>query len=162
LRGHVEGGAAAARRPFRFAEAAAGGLPAVAGPVSVPGRIRGSRGGSSLPAPESGDNRASRAAARRPEDNSTVAAQASSTFAHRASTGARALATIAACGVALAGCSWQQAYSSAQQWQRNACQRYPDAGERERCLASASQPYDDYRKRESHDASAGAAPATSR
>jgi hypothetical protein len=45
------------------------------------------------------------------------------------------------------GCTWQQAYSSAQGWQRNACYRVADQSERERCLASTGVSYDDYRSR---------------
>ena len=62
----------------------------------------------------------------------------------------RLLAVIAiAAGIpmAVSGCTWQQAYSSAQGWQRNACLRVPDQTERERCLANASMTYDDYRSR---------------
>lgn len=47
----------------------------------------------------------------------------------------------------LPGCTWQQAYLSAQGWQRNACHRIPDQAERERCLGSASMSYEDYRRR---------------
>lgn len=45
------------------------------------------------------------------------------------------------------GCSGQQAYSSAQGWQRNQCNRLVDQTERERCLANTSVSYDDYRSR---------------
>jgi hypothetical protein len=45
------------------------------------------------------------------------------------------------------GCTWQQAYSSAQGWQRNACYKVPDQSERERCLSNSSMSYDDYRRR---------------
>ena len=44
------------------------------------------------------------------------------------------------------GCSWQQAYSASQQWQRNACNRLIEQTERERCLSNANMPYDDYRR----------------
>ncbi len=47
----------------------------------------------------------------------------------------------------VSGCSWQQAYLSAQGWQRNACYRLPDEAERERCLRNAGMTYDDYRRR---------------
>jgi len=43
------------------------------------------------------------------------------------------------------GCTWQQAYFSAQGWQRNACYRVPDESERARCLSNANMSYDDYR-----------------
>jgi len=45
------------------------------------------------------------------------------------------------------GCTWRQAYSSAQGWQRNTCYKVPDESERERCLGNASMSYDDYRRR---------------
>jgi hypothetical protein len=52
-------------------------------------------------------------------------------------------------GVALlaAGCTWQQAYSASQAWQRNACNRLVEQTERERCLGNASMTYEDYRRR---------------
>jgi hypothetical protein len=54
-----------------------------------------------------------------------------------------------------AGCSARQAYDSAQGWQRNACNRIVDAIERERCIASTTTSYDDYRRqRTAPDASA--------
>ena len=48
---------------------------------------------------------------------------------------------------AVSGCSWQQAYSSAQGWQRNQCNRVVDQTERERCLSNTSMSYDEYRSR---------------
>jgi hypothetical protein len=45
------------------------------------------------------------------------------------------------------GCTWQQAYASAQGWQRNACYRVPDQTERDRCLSNTNMPYDEYRSR---------------
>ena len=56
--------------------------------------------------------------------------------------------------VAATGCSWQQAYSSAQGWQRSACYRLVEQAERDRCLANAAMPYDEYRRRTSDTASA--------
>ena len=47
---------------------------------------------------------------------------------------------------ALAGCSAQQAYYSAQGYERNQCERMLDQGARERCLASAATSYDEYRR----------------
>jgi hypothetical protein len=44
------------------------------------------------------------------------------------------------------GCTWQQAYSAGQQWQRNACNRLIEQTERERCLRNANMPYEDYRR----------------
>ena len=45
-----------------------------------------------------------------------------------------------------AGCTWQQAYSASQTWQRNACNRLVEQTERERCLSNANMSYDDYRR----------------
>ena len=47
---------------------------------------------------------------------------------------------------ATTGCTWQQAYSSAQEWQRNQCYRLPDQAERERCLANTAMSFDDYKR----------------
>ena len=44
------------------------------------------------------------------------------------------------------GCTWQQAYSAGQTWQRNSCNRLVEQTERERCLGNASMTYDDYRR----------------
>jgi hypothetical protein len=44
------------------------------------------------------------------------------------------------------GCTWQQAYSAGQQWQRNACNRLVEQTERERCLSNANMSYADYRR----------------
>jgi hypothetical protein len=49
------------------------------------------------------------------------------------------------------GCTWQQAYYSAQGWQRNMCNRVVEQTERERCLNSASMSYEDYRRQSSGD-----------
>jgi hypothetical protein len=54
----------------------------------------------------------------------------------------------AAIGTALlAGCSTQQAYYSAQQYERNQCERMLDQGARERCLANAAASYEGYKRR---------------
>lgn len=45
------------------------------------------------------------------------------------------------------GCTWQQAYSAGQGWQRNACNRLVEETERERCLSNANMSYEDYRSR---------------
>ena len=59
-----------------------------------------------------------------------------------------ALIGIAAAILPLAsGCTWQQAYASAQGWQRNACNKFVDQTERERCMSNANMPYEDYRSR---------------
>jgi hypothetical protein len=44
------------------------------------------------------------------------------------------------------GCTWQQAYSASQTWQRNACNRLVEQIERERCLSNATMTYEDYRR----------------
>jgi len=62
-------------------------------------------------------------------------------------TGFPALAAAVGVAFALSGCTWQQAYSAGQEWQRNACNRLLEQSERERCLSSASMSYDDYRRR---------------
>jgi hypothetical protein len=62
--------------------------------------------------------------------------------------------SLAALGFALAsGCSWQQAYTSAQNWQRESCYRQVDATARDRCLDSTAMPYDEYRRRTAEPAS---------
>lgn len=45
-----------------------------------------------------------------------------------------------------AACSQQQLYGAGQQWQRNECQRLPPSPDRERCLASTAQSYEEYRR----------------
>lgn len=47
--------------------------------------------------------------------------------------------------ILLAGCTSQQLYSSAQSWQRNECSRVFDKLERERCMASTSKTYEEYK-----------------
>ena len=49
--------------------------------------------------------------------------------------------------LAITGCTWQQAYSAGQTWQRNACNKLVEQVERERCLGNATMSYDDYRRR---------------
>ena len=51
----------------------------------------------------------------------------------------------------VSGCSWRQAYDSAQAWQRNACARIMDAQERDRCVAGTGMAYDDYRRQTQTD-----------
>ena len=58
-----------------------------------------------------------------------------------------ALTVVAAIALGSAGCTWQQAYSAGQEWQRNACNRLLEPNERERCVSSSSMSYDDYRRR---------------
>ena len=52
----------------------------------------------------------------------------------------------AALVLSAAGCTWQQAYSASQTWQRNACNRLIEQTERERCLSNTNMTYDDYRR----------------
>ena len=56
--------------------------------------------------------------------------------------------TVAAAAMLLgaSGCTWQQAYSAGQGWQRNACNRLVEQTERERCLSNANMSYEDYRR----------------
>ena len=58
-----------------------------------------------------------------------------------------AVGAVAAAASLAAGCSWQQAYASAQGWQRNACYRIVDATERDLCLGGTNMTYDEYRRR---------------
>jgi hypothetical protein len=44
------------------------------------------------------------------------------------------------------GCTWQQAYSAGQGWQRNACNRLVEQVERERCLSNSNMSYENYRR----------------
>jgi len=44
------------------------------------------------------------------------------------------------------GCTSQQLYGTGQAWQRNECQKIPDAQERSRCLSNASTSYEDYKR----------------
>jgi hypothetical protein len=55
---------------------------------------------------------------------------------------------VAAVLIALAvpACSWEQAYYATQTWQRNECNRLPDAGERERCMNRNTTSYGAYRQ----------------
>ena len=48
--------------------------------------------------------------------------------------------------VAASACSWQQAYSAAQGYQRNACNRLVEQTEHDRCLASTGMSYDTYQR----------------
>lgn len=50
-----------------------------------------------------------------------------------------------------AGCSARVAYDSAQNWQRLECQKIQDLSARNKCLADAGTPYEDY-KRQSESA----------
>ena len=52
-----------------------------------------------------------------------------------------------------AGCSARVAYDSAQNWQRLECQKIQDLSARNKSLADASAPYEDY-KRQSESAKA--------
>lgn len=53
------------------------------------------------------------------------------------------------CSTVLPACSSQQLfgslYSSAQNWQRDQCVRIADHQERERCMASTSKTYEEYK-----------------
>jgi len=44
------------------------------------------------------------------------------------------------------GCTTEQAYNSAQAWQRNECNKIVDSIERERCLERTNTGYGDYKR----------------
>jgi hypothetical protein len=46
----------------------------------------------------------------------------------------------------LSACTPAQMYGSLHAWQANQCSRIPDKSDAERCLASAPQTYDSYRR----------------
>jgi hypothetical protein len=48
--------------------------------------------------------------------------------------------------LAVSACTSQQSYGTAQAWQRNQCEKLPGMEERNRCMAQASVPYDDYKR----------------
>ncbi len=50
-------------------------------------------------------------------------------------------------GPCLQGCSARQLYDTGQAWQRNGCDKIPDAQEHRRCRASTGMSYDEYRRR---------------
>ena len=59
---------------------------------------------------------------------------------------ARLVSIVATVVVASAGCSTRVAYDSAQNWQRLECQKIQDPSARNKCLADASTPYEDYKR----------------
>jgi hypothetical protein len=56
--------------------------------------------------------------------------------------------------LALSGCSMQQLYGGGRAWQRGECQKINDRDERNRCLARADMPHDEY-QRQADEAKAG-------
>ena len=44
------------------------------------------------------------------------------------------------------GCTSEQRYATGQAYQRNQCERLPDAADRERCLANTSTTYEQYKR----------------
>jgi hypothetical protein len=56
------------------------------------------------------------------------------------------LGLVVAASVVLSGCSSHQAYASGQAYQRNECQKLPDAGSRSRCLQAAGLSAQAYRR----------------
>jgi hypothetical protein len=66
----------------------------------------------------------------------------------------RLAALVVFVGSTAPGCTSQQLYGTGQAWQRNECQKIPDAQERDRCLSSANTSYEDY-KRQSEAARSG-------
>lgn len=64
---------------------------------------------------------------------------------------ARTVATVIATttlSMLAASCTWQQGYTAAQGWQRNACNRLVEQVEREHCLSNTTMTYDDYQRRQ--------------
>jgi hypothetical protein len=59
-----------------------------------------------------------------------------------------ALAVVAAgfSALSLPGCTTEQAYLSAQGWQRNQCNKLPDKAEVDRCVGQASTTYESYKR----------------
>lgn len=53
--------------------------------------------------------------------------------------------------LSLAACTAEQAYNSAQGWQRNQCNGIPDKAEYDRCMADARTPYGDYKRQTESD-----------
>lgn len=47
----------------------------------------------------------------------------------------------------LSACTAQQAYSSAQGWQRNQCQKIVDKSEYDRCMSNAGESYESHKSR---------------
>lgn len=54
----------------------------------------------------------------------------------------------------LCACSNQQVYDTGQSWQREQCDRIMDRFEREHCLTSNSQSYEDYQRQRASDKTA--------
>jgi hypothetical protein len=46
----------------------------------------------------------------------------------------------------LSACTAEQAYLSAQGWQRNQCSRLPDKAEFDRCMSKANTSYESYKR----------------
>lgn len=49
--------------------------------------------------------------------------------------------------LSLSACTTEQAYGSAQGWQRNQCARLPDKTEFDRCTSNAGPSYESYKRR---------------
>lgn len=47
---------------------------------------------------------------------------------------------------AIAGCTAQQGYQSAQGWQQNQCNQMIDQRDREQCLSKTTTSYEDYKR----------------
>jgi hypothetical protein len=58
----------------------------------------------------------------------------------------KALRALMASMLLLAACTTEQAYNTAQGWQRNRCGRIPDKAEFERCMSEASRSHDEYKR----------------
>jgi len=50
--------------------------------------------------------------------------------------------------LSLAGCTAQQAYGTAQAWQRNQCNKLPDNAEFDRCVRETQTSYESYKRQQ--------------
>jgi hypothetical protein len=46
----------------------------------------------------------------------------------------------------ISGCTTQQAYSTAQAWQRNQCGKLPDKADFDRCMSQTQTTYESYKQ----------------
>jgi len=58
----------------------------------------------------------------------------------------KALCALIASMLFLAACTTEQAYDTAQGWQRNRCGRIPDKAEFDRCMSDANRSHDEYKR----------------
>ena len=48
--------------------------------------------------------------------------------------------------LSLSACTAEQAYDTAQAWQRNQCNKLPDKAEFDRCMSKTNTPYESYKR----------------